>query len=128
MRKTKAVAKVQDFFDQRQSAVSVVELVDHFSAEMNKVTVYRILTRLEEERIIHAIIGKDGLKWYARDHHLLHESCNGHHAHFQCSRCRRMTCIPVQLAIPEMENYQIERENILLIGKCEECQTILETS
>ncbi len=128
MRKTKAVAKVQDLFSQRQSAVSVVELVDHFSNAMNKVTVYRVLARLEEEGIIHSIIDKDGLKWYARDQHQLHEACNDHHPHFQCSACRRMTCLPVQVTIPEMENYRIESENILLVGKCEKCQADLDNS
>ena len=35
----------------------MVDLVDYFKDEMNKVTVYRILSRMEKEGIIHSFNG-----------------------------------------------------------------------
>ena len=123
MRKTKAVEKVRHLFDQRNDAVSVIELVAHFTGVMNKVTVYRILSRLEGEGILHSVVDKDGLTWYAKCQHCLRNKHEDHHPHFQCNKCSKMTCLPVTVTIPEIENHRIDRENILLIGECEECQS-----
>ncbi len=128
MRKTKTLTQVQELFDRRQGAVSVVELVDHFSEVMNKVTVYRILARLEKEGVIHSVRDKDGLTWYAKCQHCLKNSHDDHHPHFQCNKCGRMTCIPMTVTIPKIENHKIEKESILLVGECEDCQTALENS
>ena len=123
MRKTKAVEKIRDLFDQRNDAMSVIDLVSHFSEVMNKVTVYRVLSRLEGEGILHSVVDKDGLTWYAKCHDCVRDEHDDHHPHFQCRQCSKMTCLPMTIAIPEIENHRVEKENILLIGQCEECQT-----
>ncbi|MEL6822136.1 MAG: transcriptional repressor [Calditrichota bacterium] len=122
MRKTKAVLRVQEFLDRRDSAVSVVELVEHLNDEMNKVTVYRILARLEEEGLIHSFLDKDGLTWYAKCQNCERNDHNDNHPHFQCNKCSNIICLPISIKIPAIENHYVEKKNILLIGICEECR------
>jgi Fur family ferric uptake transcriptional regulator len=102
-RKTKSVKAIQDFFENRTTAVSVVDLVDYFKEEMNKVTVYRILSRMETEGIIHSFSGKDGLTWYAACKQCSQGEHHDQHAHFQCRKCGRMECLEVSLPIPKIK-------------------------
>ncbi len=120
-RKTKSLKAVQNYFDNRSAAVSVVELVGFFKDEMNKATVYRILSRMESEGLIHSFSGMDGLTWYA--------SCKGcsskehydQHPHFQCKKCGRMECLEVNLSIPKIKNRKIDSEIVLFVGECNNC-------
>jgi Fur family ferric uptake transcriptional regulator len=128
MRRTKAVMEVNNFFKQRSGPVSAVDMVNRFKGIMNKVTVYRVLARLEKEGIIHTVVDKDGLTWYARSEHSPREKLEDHHPHFQCNKCGRMLCLPVSLELPNIKNHKIESENILLIGACEDCQKEPESS
>ena len=57
-RKTKTVKLFLDLFDQKNGAISILELVSIFKNDMNKTTVYRILSRLEESGILHSFVDK----------------------------------------------------------------------
>lgn len=123
IRKTKSVKAVLHIFEQQQYAISVVDLIERLQDDMNKTTVYRILDRLEQDAVVHSFMGKDGLKWYAK---CLPECSTGRHLdahpHFQCNQCGKMTCLSVDIHIPEIKNYQIESAVMLLVGRCEDCQ------
>jgi len=122
MRRTKSVMKVQKYLDGRDNAVSVVELVEHFSDEMNKVTVYRILARLEEEGLIHSFLDEGGLTWYAKCQNCVRDDHDDNHPHFQCNKCSTIICLPISITIPKIENHRVDKKNILLVGECEECR------
>ncbi|MEL6635400.1 MAG: transcriptional repressor [Bacteroidota bacterium] len=120
-RVTKSVKAMQRYFGDRSTAVSVVDLVEHFRGEMNKVTVYRILSRMEAEGIIHSFSGSDGLKWYAACKQCTNHSHYDHHPHFQCKVCGMIECLEISLPIPKLKNRKVDTEIILLIGECETC-------
>jgi len=121
IRKTKAIKTLLNIFENNHTAVLATNLVTQLKDEMNKTTVYRALDRLEEDGVVHSFLGSDGLKWYAKctsctsDHH--HDV----HPHFQCNICKKVTCIPLDINIPSIENYTIEKTAVFLTGKCKDC-------
>ncbi len=120
VRKTKSVNRLLHAFDQCETAISTIALVEQFKTEMNKSTVYRILDRLEIEGTLHSFIGKDGLRWYALTH-CSHTNPSDIHPHFQCNECGKTECLPISISIPEVYKYNIESAALLLTGKCKNC-------
>lgn len=122
IRKTKAVKILLDLFENEFSAILAVDLVERLKDEMNKTTVYRALDRLEDEGIIHSFVGKNGLKWYAKcknsctaDHH------NDVHPHFECKKCKKVMCLPVEVTIPNIPNHTIDNTAVFITGICDNC-------
>lgn len=121
VRKTKSVALLLNVFSQSSNALSVVQLVDKMSAQMNKTTVYRVLDRLEQEGIVHSFLGKEGLKWYAKCSKCTSEQHSDLHPHFQCKDCGAIECLPVHITIPAIDNRKIDSVEIMLQGTCPKC-------
>ena len=120
-RKTKSVKILLNVFDKSYNALSVVQLVESLSDDMNKTTVYRILDRLEQEGVIHSFLGKDGLKWYAKCSDCTSDHHSDSHPHFQCNDCGKVDCLTIDVNIPQIPNRQVEVSQILIQGKCENC-------
>lgn len=121
LRKTKSVKIILEKFDQTDSALSVVDLVEGLKKEMNKTTVYRILERLKENGKLHSFIGKDGRKWYAKSHECSPGKHIDAHPHFQCKQCGKVECLAFDVIIPSLPEYRIDSAKFLLIGECKDC-------
>ena len=120
-RKTKSVKVLLDFFNQREDAINAVELVAMFKDEMNKATVYRIISRLESDGIIHSFKGTDGNAWYASCKDC---SCDEHHdchPHFQCKVCGKTECLTFDVSVPSIPNHKVDSVEFLITGQCEDC-------
>jgi len=121
IRKTKSVKAILNEFENQNQALSSVELVERFTNQMNKTTVYRILERLEDDGILHSFKGEDNLQWFAKCH-----GCNSHkhedlHPHFQCKTCGKTECLEVNIPVPSLKQHHVEKAEFLLIGQCSEC-------
>lgn len=121
IRKTKAVKKLLSLFEPSLKAILAVDLIEQLKDEMNKTTVYRALDRLEDEGIIHSFVGKNGLKWYAKCNQCSSEKHNDIHPHFQCTICKKVTCLSIEVNIPKLKDYTIDSASVFLTGKCSEC-------
>lgn len=121
IRKTKSVKTLLEVFEQADSALSVVELVERLHREMNKTTVYRILDRLEDDGTLHSFMGRDGLKWYAKCRGCTASQHTDAHPHFQCRGCGKTECLTLDVSIPSVPNRKVDSAELLLIGLCEEC-------
>ncbi|RNC79636.1 MAG: transcriptional regulator [Balneola sp.] len=120
-RNTNTTRSLLNVIEQSNSALSVVELVNRLTKEMNKTTVYRILERLEEDGILHSFKGKDGRTWYAKYKKYSSEKGSDTHPHFQCKICGKVECLDVDVSIPSIQNRKIDSAELLLIGQCEDC-------
>lgn len=120
IRRTKSVKAVLKAFEECKTAMSAIELVDRFSVQMNKSTVYRILERLEDGGTLHSFLGKDGLRWYEVSSYLDSNDLDIH-PHFQCKECGKAECLPINIPMPEVTKYSIESASLLLMGTCENC-------
>lgn len=123
VRKTKSLTLVLETFQKSNTAISSVQLMDIMKQYMNKTTVYRILDRLEEGRIVYSFHGKDGVKWYIKC-----SDCSSHqhtdtHPHFQCNDCGTVVCLPIDIRIPDIPNLQVSSAEIMLAGICPKCNT-----
>ncbi|WP_299890054.1 Fur family transcriptional regulator [uncultured Lacinutrix sp.] len=121
LRKTKSVKILLEEFDKKSSAISAITLVERLASELNKTTVYRVLDKLEEDKVLHSFLGKNGHKWYAKCNGC---SVSGHqdsHPHFQCSDCGKVDCLSTDVLIPKIPNRKVDVSQVLLQGKCEEC-------
>jgi len=121
--KTRSVATVLQKFQQEVKAHSIVNLAEDLAEEMNRSTVYRILKRLEDNKILHSFIGKDGVRWYALTSDDSTNHAKGAHAHFQCLECGATVCLPDEVEIPDLPGHHIEKVSLLYVGSCDKCAT-----
>lgn len=122
-RKTKSVKALLNAFEQTNTALSTLELVERLHSQMNKSTVYRILERLEDDSILHSFTGQDGLTWFALNNSEIHAHSHSlnTHPHFQCRDCGKTECLSINVPIPEVDKHSVDSASLLLIGRCADC-------
>ena len=108
-------------FEETNAAISVVDLIEGVSDEMNRTTVYRILKRLEDHGTLHSFIGKGGRMWYALSSECHKENKTETHPHFHCKKCGKTTCLDTDFSIPVISRHKIDSAQLLLVGQCEDC-------
>ena len=108
-------------------ALSQSEIQEQTEGVCDRVTVYRVLDRLENEGDIHRIVHLDGVVRFAKCN-----TCEGdghdhvhahHHVHFHCAQCNAVTCL--ESVIPEFKlprNYKVSETNFSVSGICPVCQ------
>ena len=124
IRKTKHFQKVLAEFSKSPRAISANSLVSRFESTMNKSTIYRILHKLEDDKIIHSFVGLNGLKWYAKCSDCSFKNHNDNHPHFQCEECNEVRCIPDVINQTELIGSQFHVKNILLSVLCSRCVSV----
>ncbi len=87
IRKTKSVEVLINEFNKSSVAISVKKLIENFSSDFNKTTIYRVLDKLEDDGVLHSFLGKNGLKWYAKCNDCSANKHSDLHPHFQCLNC-----------------------------------------
>lgn len=124
-RNTHAKTEILKLIDQSAKAWSHADIQEQLGDLCNRVTIYRILERLEEEGQVHRIVNTDGVINYARcrhgEAHQPHEDGHGH-IHFSCERCRAVVCI--ENVVPKIhlpEGYISKSFNFVVSGVCAEC-------
>jgi|TARA_B100000530_G_scaffold74736_1_gene44305 Fur family ferric uptake transcriptional regulator len=90
---------------------------------IDRVTLFRILSAFEDKKIIHIIRLDNGQKLFALCTQDCDESKHIHnHVHFQCTKCDDVSCISVdnfpQFQLPQ---YVINNVNININGLCINC-------
>ena len=121
LRKTKHLEQVLQAFRQSSDALSAGMLLDALANEINKSTVYRMLQKLEDDGVIHSFLTMDQIRFYA-----LCKGCSSgrhvdSHAHFQCTSCKRVSCVSEEIVLPTPKKARITSAQVLLTGQCESC-------
>lgn len=91
--------------------------------EMDRVTLYRTLEALLKAKMIHQIIGADGVTRYCVNKSSSAEKCSGNHIHFHCSKCNQMMCLPDQPLpwITPPKGSTVFHKQLVVYGICEKC-------
>ena len=123
LRKTKYLEQVLQAFRQSGDALSAGMLLDALANEINKSTVYRMLQKLEDDGLIHSFLTIDQIRFYA-----LCKGCSSgrhvdSHAHFQCTSCKRVSCVSEEIVLPTPKKARITSAQVLLTGQCESCMS-----
>ena len=104
------------------SAVEILEKI-RSTANINRVTVYRILDLLVEHEVLNRLdLGKHAQRFCLRGVERTED-----HAHFHCTRCDRYLCIdaplpPLAQDVLARMGLEVERVDIRLEGVCPACK------
>lgn len=121
VRKTQSLNLLLSEFNKNSSAISTVELVKTLQSKINKSTIYRILDKLEDDGVLHAVMGKDGVKQYAKCKDCSKTTHTDNHPHFQCVICGKINCLDVVISIPKIPEYKVNTARVLIEGECMQC-------
>lgn len=124
MRKTKASQAVLHVLQESGKALTHKDLQVQLSEVCDRVTIYRVLARLNEEGLIHRVSDPEGVMRYAAC-----ETCDSDHAHshdhlhFTCTTCGDTTCLlhaDVHFTLPH--GFSIQETQFNVVGVCPECR------
>lgn len=103
-------------------ALSHQEILKNKDLQCNRVTVYRILDKLEEQGEIHKIIDTNGTAKFAKCSNCSKSKHMHKHLHFSCTACKEVTCLTQSVVTFEVPNdYMVENANFTLSGICPKC-------
>ena len=90
---------------------------------IDEITLYRTLSTLEGSRLIHRVLGLDGV-WRYSNNPVGTPGCPGNHAHFYCTGCGKMTCLVDQpmSRILAPEGAAVEGRQMVAWGQCAACR------
>lgn len=110
---------------QKDAAISQPDLEKIVGKEIDRVTLYRILSSFEEKGIVHKIFDLNGTATYAicssdctADHH------HDQHVHFICSICNSVFCLE-EISLPKIpvpEKFTLHAIALNAVGLCDNCQ------
>ena len=115
--------RVLRYLSDRRAAVSLADLVHHFS-KSDRTTLYRTLKTFQEHGVVHQIYDESGSTKYG----LCAENCtcsypDDMHAHFYCSSCDNTYCLQ-KLSIPTVDlpdGFAPSYGNFVITGRCPDC-------
>jgi len=127
LRKTASLSILLSEFNKfgAPQAIAVIDLTKRLREQLNKSTIYRILDKLEEDGVLHSFLDTNGVKWYAKCKHTCTKAAHQDvHPHFQCTECGQIDCVEVAMPMPKIPNRVVEKIQVLITGKCEQCSVV----
>jgi Fur family ferric uptake transcriptional regulator len=132
VRNTIARKKILECILSNESAVSHAQLQEQMNGTCDRVTIYRVLDRLQKENLIHRIVNVNGVVNYAPCHKCVHPSDVHHaqenlshkHIHFSCISCGNVSCVDdVNLTIELPSSYKTTEYQLTIAGYCPTCSS-----
>ena len=110
-------------FSKTNSALSQPDLEKRLKGEMDRVTLYRILSSFQDSGILHSILDLQGTANYA----VCSSSCSAHHhqdehVHFNCTKCEKIYCLETK--VPEVRipvSFKSAHVALTVTGLCSTC-------
>ncbi|MVZ64799.1 transcriptional repressor [Sphingobacterium sp. DK4209] len=117
--------RVLETISTKTAAISQPELEKILGAEIDRVTLYRILASFEEKGILHKVFDLNGTATYA----LCSTKCTEHHhhdqhVHFICSVCNSVFCLD-ETAAPKISlphGFTLHSIAVNAVGLCNDCK------
>ncbi len=123
LRRTRARRLVLDALNRVDRPLSHQEIAGELELRrVDKVTLYRTLTTLQQAGLVHRVHGIDGV-WRFRGQHPQSGKCGGNHIHFLCLACKQMSCLPEQ-PLPWVEapaGAEVFGKQLVVYGRCAAC-------
>ncbi|MFA5624038.1 MAG: transcriptional repressor [Bradymonadales bacterium] len=124
VRVTQQRETVLAYLIEKAQPIRHAELIDELKPyHIERVTLYRVLSKLMDVGLVHRVQGSDGT-WRYCAHDLSEEHCPGGHPHFLCEKCGDMICLEGQ-RLPRVEvpkGYEVHNKQFLLQGYCNRCK------
>lgn len=126
IRNTHAKTEILNIINGSEVALSHADIQRKIGDLCNRVTIYRVLERLEKEGNIHKITNVDGVVNFAKCNNICHTDHHSHdHVHFNCENCKTVLCIEnITPAIQLPKNFTVRNYNLVISGICPKCQNL----
>ncbi len=124
LRQTRARKIVLELLQEAGHPLSHQEIAVHSqAASLNRVTLYRTLTTLQQSGLLHRVQGTDGV-WRFGYVSPRKSSCGGNHIHFLCVECHQMSCLPEQPLpwVTAPEGARVTGKQLVVYGSCASCE------
>lgn len=114
---------VLDYFIKADRAFTPSDLQSVFKGQIDRVSIYRILSSLSDANILCKLVDLNGSTSYVFDNHSGCGNTNNH-PHFICKSCHTVIELPElpQAYLQHLKHLHIDRFNILAEGTCRECE------
>lgn len=125
LRRTRARRVVLEMLNRVDRPLSHQEIAcSPETCHLDRVTLYRTLTTLQQAGLLHRVQGIDGV-WRFRGHRAHSGKCGGNHIHFLCLACNRMSCLPEQPLpwIEEPAGAEVFGKQLVVYGRCAQCRS-----
>lgn len=124
LKKTITRLKVLKVYIDRPYALSHSDVEETLGSDFDRVTLYRTLSTLEDNGILHKVFDEHGKVKYS----LCTHTCNDHkhidqHLHFHCRSCQKTICLE-QTEIPQLSlpnQFQVDDFYMMANGICNDC-------
>ena len=123
LRRTAAREAVLTLLLERGEPLSHADIRRAVGRSADRVTLYRTLEALHRARLVHQVLGEDGV-WRYCSHDPAEPGCPGNHPHFLCLRCGRMVCLKDQ-PLPRVRvpaRFEVKSKQLVLFGRCSACR------
>lgn len=104
-----------------KKAMSQEAIMKKIAIDIDRATIYRVLNRFCEDKILHRIVAEDGKQYFAVCIKCEEKKLADHHFHFRCTKCQTIECLPVAVQFSLEKGYQVESVNCILTGVCKDC-------
>lgn len=104
-----------------KKAMSQEAIMKNIAIDIDRATIYRVLNRFCEDKILHRIVAEDGKQYFAVCIKCEEKKLADHHFHFRCTQCQTIECLPVAVQFSLEKGYQVESVNCILTGVCKDC-------
>jgi len=121
-RNTDTKNEIHALLKKANSALSHDMIKEKMLTSVDRATIYRILNRLCEDKIVHKIIADDGKQYFAFCVNCQEHNHNHNHFHFRCTKCGTVECLESELKIGLPKNYVFENLNGVISGTCPTCK------
>lgn len=122
-RRTRGRTAVLATLIERQAALTHTEIERCLPPDvtLDRVTLYRILDWLTEQRVVHRVSGADRAVRYAFSRRWNTEPAPVLHGHYQCRKCGRVGCLEEVRAnhLPLPEGLRLQHVDLLVHVDCE---------
>lgn len=120
-RNTPSKEAVLDLLMRSGKAMSRDAIEQKIDVEIDRATIYRVLNRFCEDRVVHKIVAEDGKQYFALCMKCDEKKIADNHFHFRCTSCQTIECLPEAVHFSVPNGYIVEGVNCVLTGICPQC-------
>ncbi len=119
-RNTNSKVEVLSLLKSSNCALSHDMIQEKLSGSMDRATIYRVLNRFCEDKIVHKVVGDDGKQYFAFCINCA-EKHKHNHFHFRCMKCGKVECLGNEVKVALPHGYVLNNFNGIVSGYCSEC-------
>ncbi len=120
-RKTESTNEIYSILKNSKVALSHDIIKEKITGNIDRATIYRILNRFCEDKIVHKIIGDDGKQYFAFCINCEEKKHKHNHFHFRCTSCGKVECLASEIKVSLPQKYIFQNFNGIITGMCSSC-------